>query len=54
MENILKTFKSILHCGACNGEEIFEYQHYFNKVVFVEANPELIPNLKKLQQQFSL
>lgn len=45
-KNCLNNVESILHLGACNGEEIKSYKnHNIKKAVFVEANPQLIPAL---------
>lgn len=45
--NFLNKCSSVLHLGACTGEEIYEYTAYsIRDIVFVEANPDLIPFIK--------
>jgi FkbM family methyltransferase len=39
--------KGIIHVGACMGEEFPIYDKYTKNVIWIEANPELIPIIEK-------
>ena len=44
----------VLHIGAHQAEELSDYnKHNINKVIWIEANPSLIPSLKTITEQYN-